>query len=342
MMEKGDVLAPTVGDEKSYDIAEERGAVAVSVKYMGTDADRHDMEILGRKQVLRASPRLRVDSIIGCLSTHRPGVRNISATLQVDYQAPWAIEDEAHITPGWVIAVGWQGSVIGLSFSAGTIIQALIELNNSNYVPQQWHGTLLVIAAVSFAIVFNIATAKHLPIIQVVLLMLHVAAEEIKDASSNLPKAILWSVILNILLGYLTVFTLCFTIRDPAALLENGGTFPFVSHLFTITKSKTGTNVMVAIIIITLVCAVIAEIATASRQIWAFSRDNGFPFSAFLSKVGSHIPNTSITARIIDHRPSLRNGGFLLFGGKADPVTRSTPPTRSPSMPSSSPSSSAS
>ena len=42
---------------------------------------------------------------------------------------------------------------------------------------------------------------------------------------------------------------------------------------------------MTAIIIITLVCAVIAEIATASRQIWSFARDKGLPFSDFLSAV---------------------------------------------------------
>ena len=42
---------------------------------------------------------------------------------------------------------------------------------------------------------------------------------------------------------------------------------------------------MVAIIVIALVFAVIAEIATASRQIWSFARDKGLPFSSFLSKV---------------------------------------------------------
>lgn len=42
---------------------------------------------------------------------------------------------------------------------------------------------------------------------------------------------------------------------------------------------------MAAIVIIALICAVIAEIATASRQIWSFARDNGLPFSPFLAKV---------------------------------------------------------
>ena len=35
---------------------DDRGEVAVEVRYMGTDADRHDMTVLGRKQVLRVSP----------------------------------------------------------------------------------------------------------------------------------------------------------------------------------------------------------------------------------------------------------------------------------------------
>ena len=114
---------------------------------------------------------------------------------------------------GWILATGWQGSVVGLSFAAGTIvsdhfldsfgriqmigwcispadassilgegmltqkqhqIQGLITLNNSSYSPQQWHGTLLVIAMVVFAIVFNTSMAKQLPLVQVVILIVHV------------------------------------------------------------------------------------------------------------------------------------------------------------------------
>ena len=53
-------------------------------------------------------------------------------------------------------------------------IQGLITLNNSSYSPQQWHGTLLVIAMVVFAIVFNTSMAKQLPLVQVVILIVHV------------------------------------------------------------------------------------------------------------------------------------------------------------------------
>ena len=53
-------------------------------------------------------------------------------------------------------------------------IQGLITLNDSRYVPQQWHGTLLVIAVVLFAIVFNTSMAKQLPIIEIVILVIHI------------------------------------------------------------------------------------------------------------------------------------------------------------------------
>lgn len=57
---------------------------------------------------------------------------------------------------------------------AGTIIQGLITLNNETYVPQGWHGTLLVIAIVSFAIFFNTLLAKKLPMVEGLILILHV------------------------------------------------------------------------------------------------------------------------------------------------------------------------
>lgn len=46
----------------------------------------------------------------------------------------------------------------------GTIIQGLIIINNSDYVPQAWHGTLLTIAVISFAIIFNTFLAGKLPL----------------------------------------------------------------------------------------------------------------------------------------------------------------------------------
>lgn len=70
--------------------------------------------------------------------------------------------------------MGWQGSIVGLAFVAGTSIEGLIILNNASYTPEPWHGTLLVIAVVAAAIIINIFSAKRMPVIQSILLFVHV------------------------------------------------------------------------------------------------------------------------------------------------------------------------
>lgn len=53
----------------------------------------------------------------------------------------------------------------------------MIALNNDDYAvngQQPWHGTLLVIAVTAFAIFFNTALAKKLPLVEGLLLVLHV------------------------------------------------------------------------------------------------------------------------------------------------------------------------
>ena len=114
-------------------------------------------------------------------------------------------------------------------------------------------------------------------------------AEEIQDASGTLPKAIMWAVALNAVLGYVAVLTLCFTVDDMSSIITSPTGYPFIQHCYNITRSYAGTNVMVSIVIIALVAAVISEVATASRQIWSFARDDGLPFSSFLKRVSSYV-----------------------------------------------------
>lgn len=54
------------------------------------------------------------------------------------------------------------------------IIQGLIALNDESYVPARWHGTLITIAIIFNAILFNTFLAVKLPLIEGILLGLHV------------------------------------------------------------------------------------------------------------------------------------------------------------------------
>lgn len=75
---------------------------------------------------------------------------------------------------GWLCFTGWQAAITSICYLTGTIIQGLIILNDVNYVPTPWQGTLLIIAIAAFAIIFNTALAKKLPLVEAFLLFLHV------------------------------------------------------------------------------------------------------------------------------------------------------------------------
>lgn len=105
----------------------------------------------------------------------------------------------------------------------------------------------------------------------------------------------MWSVYLNCFMGLVMAVTICFTLGDVTSILATNTGYPFIQVFYNTTQSYAVTNFLTAIIIITLTSSCISEVATASRQIWSFARDNGLPFSGFLSYVGYHpLPITSL------------------------------------------------
>ena len=48
-------------------------------------------------------------------------------------------------------------------------------LNNPGYVYERWHGTLMTIAVILFVAIFNTFLAKHLPLVEGMVLCLHIA-----------------------------------------------------------------------------------------------------------------------------------------------------------------------
>lgn len=55
-----------------------------------------------------------------------------------------------------------------------TQVQGIIILNDANYSPAAWHATLMIIAVAATAILFNTFFAKKLPLIEGVILIIHV------------------------------------------------------------------------------------------------------------------------------------------------------------------------
>lgn len=79
--------------------------------------------------------------------------------------------------------------------------------------------------------------------------------------------------------------SLSFVITDYEAVLNTPTGLPLIEVYYQATGSKAGTSVlMVAFAICFFGCAT-ANITSSSRQMWAASRDNCFPFSRYWKQV---------------------------------------------------------
>ncbi|KAL9115088.1 MAG: hypothetical protein Q9227_000882 [Pyrenula ochraceoflavens] len=109
-------------------------------------------------------------------------------------------------------------------------------------------------------------------------------SEEIKRATLNVPRAMIFCTAFNGALAWamLVAFLFCTgTITDDEALAP----YPFIPILVRMVDSDVGAAVMVSLVIALEFCACVAATATASRMIWAFARDRGLPSWRLLSQV---------------------------------------------------------
>jgi amino acid transporter len=70
-----------------------------------------------------------------------------------------------------------------------------------------------------------------------------------------------------------------YTVGAVPTILQSKTGIPFIDMFYNATKSYAAKDVMTAIMVINLTASSIAVLATASRQLWAFARNRGLPFS---------------------------------------------------------------
>lgn len=106
-------------------------------------------------------------------------------------------------------------------------------------------------------------------------------AEELRNASKSLPRAMIFSMAANGAMGFVMLVAISMVIGDVGELLASTSQTnqPFVQVLYSATGSKGGATVMACCIIIVIWCALVNVVATSSRQMWAFARDKGLPFA---------------------------------------------------------------
>ncbi|KAK9780448.1 putative Amino acid transporter [Seiridium cardinale] len=271
---------------------------------------------------------------------------------------------------GWLCVLGWQTSCAATAYLSGTQIQGLVVLNYPEYAPKQWHGTLVTIAVAAFAVFFNTALARRLPIIQAAVLIVHLfgfigvlvtlwalspradakavftefsdgggwgslggstlmgitagvlpllgadaavhMAEEVRDAAKVIPRSMIATTIFNGALGWVMVITYCFCLGDLNDILSSPTGYPYMQVFYNTTQSIGGASMMAVIIIFIAIFSNLTIVATASRQLYAFARDEGLPFSSWFANVrpGWDLPlNAVFTTFVASSLLSLINIG---------------------------------
>lgn len=109
--------------------------------------------------------------------------------------------------------------------------------------------------------------------------------EEMKNASREAPKAIIMSVYIGAITGFIFLISVCFCIGDITATAQSTTGVPLIQIFYDSTGSVVGACFLASLItVIAMVCAN-ALLAEGSRSLYAFARDRGLPFSSVFAKV---------------------------------------------------------
>ncbi|MCJ1391115.1 hypothetical protein MMC18_003977 [Xylographa bjoerkii] len=244
---------------------------------------------------------------------------------------------------GWLSVMAYQSIVANTCYICGTLLQGLLILNYPNYTPENWQGTLLFIAVLSFALFVNTYLGRVLPgiesltlifyilgflavLIPLVYLAPHKSAEEVftvfqnlggwsttglsffigfitpmgsflgldgadhiaeecQSANKVIPRAMLISMGINGVLGFAMLLAVLFCMGDITQAVFSVTGYPFIDIMVYGTGSVNGGTSLAAIMLSINVLSSTAVLATASRMLWAFARENGVPFSRFIARV---------------------------------------------------------
>jgi choline transport protein len=113
-------------------------------------------------------------------------------------------------------------------------------------------------------------------------------AEEVRDASFSVARAIFWSYIINTCMGVLLVITVCFAMPDLDKALNDSLKHPFL-YTFRKGMSHPAPTVITSGILVLIFASNVSSLISTARETFAFARDNGLPLSGWLGVVDKRL-----------------------------------------------------
>ena len=120
------------------------------------------------------------------------------------------------------------------------------------------------------------------------------AGEEVKNSATVVPQSMLIAQFISGAFAVAFSIAILFGIGDITSVLQTPTNYPIIQIFLNATRSKGATTAMVCALISTLIFSTFGLLACASRLAWAFSRDKGFPFSAFFAKVRESVHKKAV------------------------------------------------
>ena len=116
-------------------------------------------------------------------------------------------------------------------------------------------------------------------------------AEEVKDAAKTIPRTMMAVYVLNTVLLFPALLTVVYHIPDLDAALADSTTYPAI-YVLRMSMSNIWITVILSLIGFIQCASSINYFAAVTRDLFAFARDNGMPYSAWLGTVHprKHIP----------------------------------------------------
>lgn len=110
-------------------------------------------------------------------------------------------------------------------------------------------------------------------------------AEETQHAPTVIPRAMVASYAIMGVMNLVVSIVYSFCWVDPTAYLSTTTGYPFLAVFESTTGSAEGALTLASIQIVLIVLGVTSFMASTSRQVFAFARDDGLPFGEWVAKV---------------------------------------------------------
>lgn len=109
--------------------------------------------------------------------------------------------------------------------------------------------------------------------------------KEVKRPKVNVPRAMIFAVILNSAMQFVWLLVVLYRFGDPDAVANAPGGLAIIGVYLNATKSKAVTTLFVVFHLFILFVSLFNIFASVARLTWAFSQNNGLPLSRYFSYV---------------------------------------------------------